>query len=264
MDEPLSYPGDISIEAIENSGENAAQFGLLTAQSIHYPDCQQLVIWLPQYGRSGYGSYHVRDRATRSTIAEGEIEQILNGSTQILFDTLTWPDGNYVLEIEHCNYCTHQLHFRKQPQPTKSNKPIVPDRSSTPANDGPCKIYLDGVGNPIPNEDEVIRQKMQTQLARAFGVASDDFSPQLQVEGSVRAGNVIYLEGATRIEFWYEMGGGNCKLFIDIPPTDAWKARAQTPLARRDEILTFIANEIKQQKALSWRFEISDREITFY
>ena len=95
-------------------------------------------------------------------------------------------------------------------------------------------------------------------------MASGHSFPQLQVDGTVRAGNVIYLEGPTRIEFWYEMGGGDCKLFIDIPPTDEWEARTQTPVGRRDEILAFIAIEFKQQKSLSWRFEIADREITFH
>ena len=60
------------------------------------------------------------------------------------------------------------------------------------------------------------------------------------------------------------MGGGECKLFIDIPSSDAWEKMTLTPLSRRSEILEFLARTAQHEQALTWRYEIHDQEIAFY
>ena len=51
-----SYYGQIKLGDIVNTGDNAKDIGLLTARFVHYPDCQQLIVWLPEYGGRGYGT----------------------------------------------------------------------------------------------------------------------------------------------------------------------------------------------------------------
>ena len=59
------------------------------------------------------------------------------------------------------------------------------------------------------------------------------------------------------------MAGGKYKFYIDIPPPDAWEARTGVPLAERDAILRFVAEETHRQQGPNWRYEINDREILF-
>ena len=91
-----------------------------------------------------------------------------------------------------------------------------------------------------------------------------DSSQRLEYEDHGRAGNVIYVEGPTRIKFWYEMGGGDCKLYIDIPSSDEWEKSTDTSLGRRGEILEFVARTAQKEQARTWRYEIHEREIAFY
>ena len=42
------HNGFIELHLIENTGENADKIGLLTAEFVHYTDCQQLKVWLPK------------------------------------------------------------------------------------------------------------------------------------------------------------------------------------------------------------------------
>jgi hypothetical protein len=123
--------------------------------------------------------------------------------------------------------------------------------------------YRDGFGNPIPNEDEIIRAKVAADLRQAFAhVRSAD--PRVEYTGNGRAGTVIFLDGDLRIEFWYELGGGPCKLFINLPPAEQWESQTKAPLSRRDEIIHWVASTVRRDKAPSWRYEIHDTEIAFY
>lgn len=126
--------------------------------------------------------------------------------------------------------------------------------------------YRDGFGNPIPNEDDIIRAKLASDIANKFGgqLSTNPAAPRVEYTGNVRAGSVIYTEGNLRLDFWHEMGGGLCQLFISIPPPDKWQERTQTPLSRRDEIIHFVAQAVQRDQAPSWRYEIGDNEIAFF
>lgn len=60
------------------------------------------------------------------------------------------------------------------------------------------------------------------------------------------------------------MGGGDCKLYIDIPSSDEWEKSTDTSLGRRGEILEFVARTAQKEQARTWRYEIHEREIAFY
>ncbi len=111
--EPYTHNGIIELGIIENTGDNADQIGLLTVNFNHYPDCQQLVAWLPEYGRSGYGHYRIIDKNTNTILENALVEDKLGGSVQLIFDTLGIYVGTFLLEIEHPKSGKHVLHFQK-------------------------------------------------------------------------------------------------------------------------------------------------------
>ena len=79
-----------------------------------------------------------------------------------------------------------------------------------------------------------------------------------------RGGYVTYVEGDLRIRLWHEIGGGDCKWYIDVPKEADWEKATNTPLSRRRDILLFIANGVRRDQAPSWRFEIGDAGIAYY
>ncbi len=118
-------------------------------------------------------------------------------------------------------------------------------------------VYKDGFGNIIPDEDLIIREKLNKELERKF-------SRRIEYESNLRSGSVIYIDKDTRIEFSNEMGGGNCMAYLNIPTEDQWEAATKTTLSRRNEILEYIAQVVQLQQASSCYFEIKENEIGFY
>ena len=89
-------------------------------------------------------------------------------------------------------------------------------------------------------------------------------SPRLEYAGNARGGEVNYIDGETRLTFWHEIGGGDCKMYISIPDEASWEKATKTPLAKRREILLFIASTARREQAPSWRFEINETSIDFF
>ncbi len=125
------------------------------------------------------------------------------------------------------------------------------ERSSAPVE------YRDGFGKTIVNEDAVLRDKLNKELA-------DKFGPAIMYEGSFRAGTIIYTDHSTRIEFSHEMGAGNCMFYIDIPKEEYWESRTKTPLASRKEILEYMAARVQAEQASNCRYVIGHDTISFY
>lgn len=123
--------------------------------------------------------------------------------------------------------------------------------------DKKSKVYKDGFGNIIPDEDLILREKLNKELVQKF-------SRRIEYEGNLRDGSVIYIDSDTRISFSNEMGGGNCLAFINIPTEAQWEAFTKTDLARRKEILEFVAATVKAQQASNCTYEIKESEIGFY
>ena len=119
------------------------------------------------------------------------------------------------------------------------------------------KVYTDGFGNPMPNEDAIIREK-------AFRDLTAQFSRHLEYEGTFRGGTITYIEGDLRIPFSHEMYGGKYHFGIDIPSKSQWEARTKTPLSRRQEIIEFLAETVQREQASSWQYEIRETDIAYY
>ena len=102
---------------------------------------------------------------------------------------------------------------------------------------------------------------MREQL---YAKLTTQFSRHISYVGSFRSGYVIYNENDLKLKFYHEMGGGECKFYIDIPTEAAWEKATSTPLSRRSDIVDFIAHNVQSEQASSWQFEIRENCIYYY
>jgi len=250
MDNEQAHEGEIVIGEILTR-DGPPELRAPTVKHVHYPGAQQLILWLPQPGYQGYGDLTVTHGG--GVIEHATVRSRLNGSVQILWNTLPWPPGDYVIVIRHDDGWRHEVKLHKfegaAPKP-----PPVPEPA--PRDAAPI-VYRDGFGNVLPNIDLELREAVRRDLARKF-------SRRLEYDGSGRAGTIYYLDGERRIAFPHEMCGGPMKFSIDVPPAAAWEATTGVPLAERDEIVAFVAERVKREQAPSWRYEITGRSIDFY
>ncbi len=88
-----NYFGIIEIDRVDNeqAGPVAAvdfiPLAIDHTRFVHYPDCQQLIIWLT-YPGSEYGNIRLVDTNTGKTVDEYSVADKLNGSIQLVWDTL--------------------------------------------------------------------------------------------------------------------------------------------------------------------------------
>ncbi len=68
------------------------------------------------------------------------------------------------------------------------------------------------------------------------------------------SGTVQYIEGWLKkniCEFYFEFGGGDTVAIITIPTENTWDVKYPWASGRRKEILTFVAEELRQTQAPS-------------
>ncbi|MEP7197414.1 MAG: hypothetical protein ABI851_12910 [Saprospiraceae bacterium] len=261
------HNGIIELGSVENKGIQDDQIGLLHAQFVHYPNCQQLQVWLPEsnFQKEDYGNYQIIIKATNKIEEQGKVQDKVSGSVQMLFDTLSLTEGDYTLEIEHPNGGKLCLHFHKCAEDIVLEA-TVPNQESN-KEDSLWKVYKDGFGNVIPNEDKTIRQKADEKINTVFEKVFGNnklSSPRLEYVDHGRSGKITYIENETRIDFYHELGGGGCKMYIDIPAEESWEKVTNTSLHKRREILLFIASSVIRDQAPSWRYEFQEKAILFY
>lgn len=248
---PEAHEGHIVLGNIRNA-DAPATVGLLTLKFVHYPGAQQLILWLPQSGYHGYGDLVLtRDSAV---IDRATVRDRLNGSVQILFDTLPWPRGDYAITITHADGWRHEAELQKLEAGIAPPQPEPPPPE--PVSDAPI-VYRDGFGKLIPNLDLDIRARVQQEVARQF-------ARRIEYEGTLRGGSVIYIDGDRRLSFDNELCGGAMKCTIYVPSAEHWLAATGVPLAERDEIIAYVAQRVQREQASSWRYEITSNSIDFY
>lgn len=248
------FEGELVLEEPANVGapEGMAR---LSMQFVRYPGCQQLILWLPQPGRQGYGELRIIG-PDGAMLEQTPVSSRLNGSVQILTDTYQWPPGDYRVEIDHDDGWRHELHMRKLEEGVAAPKPPAPEPTQEEKPSDAERIYRDGFGNVIPNLDlELRRQVMENIVAK--------FTRRLEFEGNARAGVIIYIDGERSIRFSHEMCIGRVKFSIDLPRPQHWVAQTSTPLSERDDIVDFVARETRRTQASSWNYEIHEDRIDF-
>ncbi|MBY9065483.1 hypothetical protein K1X12_01150 [Hyphomonas sp. WL0036] len=243
------FDGEIVLAPAQNEGAPEG-IGLLRAKAAVYPGSQQVTLWLPADGWSGYDAFRITGPG--GVIEEGPLTARLNGRIQILVATFPWPPGRYRVEVTHSDGWSHILPLLKleagaalppaaPPQPERSEGPI---------------LYRDGLGNTLPDMDLELRAEATRRLAARFG-------RRLEFEGNARAGTIVYIEGDLRLRFYHEMCAGRVRFSIDVPPPDKWEAATGQPLPAREDILAFLAEETRRRQAPSLRAEIHDNRIDF-
>ncbi len=250
---PDDYEGEIVVGEIL-TGDGPPKTGVPTVKYVHYAGAQQLILWLPQSGYHGYGELTVA--RGDDVIEQASVRSRLNGSIQIIWDTLPWSPGDYTIAIPHDEGWRHEVRLRKYHAGEALPSEPTPEAAAEEEPRGPI-VYRDGFGNVIPDLDLDIRAHMRQEVGRRF-------ARRLEYEGTFRAGTVVYIDGAYRIAFSNEMCGEPMKCSIDVPTAAHWEMATGAPLSMRDEIITFVAERVQREQASSWRYEITDRSIDFY
>jgi len=75
---------------------------------------------------------------------------------------------------------------------------------------------------------------------------------------------VVYKDGQTDIKLFFEYGGGNCVAIIYVPTIDEWKSKTNRPIADRNSILTFVAEQAIKDQAPQSYYELSDTCIEIF
>lgn len=245
------FEGHVILSDPVNAGAPES-VGVLTAKFVRYEGCQQLTLWLPQDGHSGYERLRIR-QAGGDWIEDASITGRLNGRVQILIDTYPWPPGDYAVEITHYDGWRHELSLRKLEE---GAAPPLPEPLPPPdASEEPI-VYRDGTGKVLPNYDLDLRARELDRLTARF-------SRRLEFEGNFRAGTILYIEGDISLRFSHEMCGGGVHFSIDIPVAEKWEAATGRPLADRDDIIEFLAAETQRRQARTWRYQIHAGRIDF-
>lgn len=265
QNEIISWFGNIKITAIKNGFTDALDVTNSEVSSInleesgvkfiHYPDCQQLIIWLPEYGRN-YDVLVIKNINTEEIIFDKKVIDILSGSIQLLINTLPFPPGFFELKINKMNGFCHIISLTKFEESIKTHEPEVETPKYKYSREQAI-IYRDGTGKIISDEDLILRDKIITKMVNRF-------TRKIEYSGNVRSGSVIYIEGDKRLEFYSEMGGGKCIFYVDIPSSEQWEKSTGYPLEERDEIIKFIAETTQRDQAPSGYYTIKEEEIVYY
>jgi poly-D-alanine transfer protein DltD len=80
----------------------------------------------------------------------------------------------------------------------------------------------------------------------------------------VQGGYVIYKDGKNDIKLFFEYGSGNCVVLIFIPTEEEWTTKTGRPMAERNDILTFVAEQAIRDQGPNSYYELSDTMIEIF
>ena len=235
---------------------------------VHYPDCQQIILWLPEY-YSNYNSIIIKEKSTEKVIFDNKIDQIISGSIQFIIDSLFIPPGTYEIIIlnnssvakrakEHrVHICIDRRGMRAMAIFRRVKNELETILNQIEKEEKEAIIYRDGIGKIIPNVDLEMREKILNELAGKF-------TRKVEYEGNLRSGIIIYVENDKRVKFDTEMGGGNCLFYVFLPNKERWEGATGIPISERDNVLEFIAISANRDQASSCYYEITEDYITYY
>jgi hypothetical protein len=244
----------LNIPEADNSGF-VSDTDVIKAITVHYPDCQQIILWLPDHYRY-YNDILIKDRLKSEIIYHNKIGDIVQGSVQIIIDSVFIYPGDFEIIISSSSGKLYHLYFRKYPEGIipESNKQSTHIDVNTDKNP---VVYRDGLGNEIPNEDLILRENV---IASIF----DKIFRRVSYVSYGREGEVVYREGDKTIRFYMEMGGGDCVFYLNIPDETEWEATTGFPLSSRGEIIQYVAESTLKDQAPSCKYRISPTEIAYY
>ncbi|MFN0213628.1 MAG: hypothetical protein ACKVT2_05180 [Saprospiraceae bacterium] len=90
-------------------------------------------------------------------------------------------------------------------------------------------------------------------------------NPKLRYDDMGRGGTIYFESPDANFDMWWEFAGGDALVIVSIPGVDNWERSTKLPLEQREKILTFIGEQILEDKnAGSGSFIIGENVITFY
>lgn len=77
-----------------------------------------------------------------------------------------------------------------------------------------------------------------------------------------RSGHILYKEDTGCLKMYYEFGGGDCVAIIFLPDDKEWGEFSGGE--KRNEVLTFIANQVIKDQAPNCSYRITERFIEIF
>lgn len=239
---------------MEAAGMSA--YGVVEAanvQVIHYPDCQQIIFHMPKFAYDA-GSYQLIHDESGTLIEDLQVRDKLNGGTMILVNTLPYKPGKYTIEASWPDGWTHQICFTKLSEQIPDPKSIAdspayehpPGNVRIVQNDQEYRLFD---SNDVEIHNGVDLQQFKKDLIAKFG-------PVVTYSQDGRGGKIFYQDGPVSIDFDWEFASGKVIIYFSIPQEKYWEAHTKTALSRRNEIITFVANQVINDQAPGCRFEI--------
>lgn len=202
---------------------------------VHYSDVQQIVLWLPERGTL-YENILIIKTSNGQILLESTILDILNGSVQIIVDSLEFPPGEFTISIFRDNQKVYELFFNK----VEEKKVIKPNQ-----NLGLTSHMID---NTI--REEVIESSIEALDSSELDAKNkrDEFYKDLQDKliskiqffSTGRDGYIVFSEEGKSCRFELEMNTGPAKYYLYIPSSARWEATTGFPLHQRDRILEHV------------------------
>ncbi|WP_353719634.1 hypothetical protein [Dyadobacter sp. 676] len=238
-------------DGAEQAGEGqAGSVNPEKVRIIHYADCQQLMFHMPRYAWDA-GTFRLINACSREVIEEKPVRERLNGGTMILTNTLPYPPGFYTIEAGWPDHWTHRIQFIKftegfpktpypkapanifhairneelhllplpeeKPYPGFSENGIrtplyppgpEPDIYASPA----CSLHMmyDPDDQRMLDYNDVERDS-GIDVGKFKKEIMSRFFPKLEYTQNGRGGSIYYVEGAVKIQFGWEFGGGQCR-----------------------------------------------------
>ena len=89
--------------------------------------------------------------------------------------------------------------------------------------------------------------------------------PILRYAENGRSGVINFDDGRGRFDMYWEFGGGNALVVIDVPTEAEWAPCTGIPVVERPQVLQYIAKQVIQDKTLgNKRYEIIPGEIVIF
>ena len=229
------------------------RFGPENIKFVQYPDCQQLIIWLPAHYQT-YANIQIIDSGSGEIFMDDKIENVVSGSIQILINAMKIPNGSWKIRIFCNSGGYHEIAISKGQlgDRTAHHEAWVPEAELHTE----AIVYRDGFGVEIPNFDLELRQKtIERTIDKVFRTVS--------FINKGKEGEVVYAEGNRTIRFFVELGGGAVLFYINIPSVSDWEKATGFELDRRSEIIEFVASETLKHQAPTSTFTIDDDTILY-
>ena len=256
----LTCVSNFFAEGKKDNAEGVAETGEVLAHQVrivHYPGSQQLIFHMPKYAWDA-GEIRFFNALTGEVLERKPVREKLSGSTQIVWGTYPLPPGFYTIEADWPDGWTHRIQFVKRwpGYPVAEVYTHPPGNVTMVQNDHGYRLYD---SNGVEMEGEMqIREKAMLNIKRSF-------SRRVEYGPSGRGGTLYYVDSETRIEFWWEFGGGDCIAYINIPTAEQWEKHTGTPISERDDIVTFVAETVlRDQVSSGGYFKIGESDISLW